>query len=108
MKNAFLILLICGLATSAFAETFRAPLRRAPQAPRPAAVVPRPGVGGAIANGVRKGNPLHLINPLAPREYGSGQAYVYFSEEHGVDDPLIRPRTHRARPLGIKLFAFEW
>ena len=107
MKKVCLVLLLCGVAVPAMAQDFRAHIRRAPQ-PRPAYVAPRPGPGGAIVNGVRQGNPLQLINPLAPAGYGSGQEYVYHGEEHGADDPALHPREHRARPLGIKLFAFEW
>lgn len=107
MKKALLILLLCGFSVPMMAQDFRAPMRRAPQ-PRPANIVPKPGPGGAIVDGVRKGNPLQLINPLAPREYGTGEEYIYHSSEADPGEAATCTPPNRKRALGIKLFAFEW
>ena len=46
---------------------------------------------------VRYGNPLQMVNPAAPAEYGDGRDVT----RHDVDDPFQRPQ-------GLKLFAFEF
>ena len=46
---------------------------------------------------VRYGNPLQMVNPDAPAEYGDGRDVT----RHDVDDPFQRPQ-------GLKLFAFEF
>ena len=46
---------------------------------------------------VRYGNPLQMVNPDAPAEYGNGRDVT----RHEVDDPDQRPQ-------GLKLFAFEF
>ena len=46
---------------------------------------------------VRYGNPLQMINPDAPAEYGDGREVT----RHDVDDPFQRPQ-------GLKLFAVEF
>ena len=109
MKKDFLSLLLCGIAAPAMAQDFRAPMHRAPQ-PRPAHVVPKPGFGGAVVNVSRQGNPLQLVNPLAPREYGTGEEYVYHGSESPASssEPATNTPPNRKRAIGIKLFAFEW
>ncbi len=49
------------------------------------------------AKAVRYGNPLQMVNPGAPAEYGDGREVT----RHEVDDPFQRPQ-------GLKLFAFEF
>ena len=56
-----------------------------------------PRIDGSFVRAVRSGNPLQMINPLAPAEYGDGRDVT----RHEVDDPSQRPQ-------GLKLFAFEF
>ena len=55
--------------------------------------------GGLVrtAKAFRYGNPLQMVNPDAPAEYGDGRDVT----RHDVDDPFQRPQ-------GLKLFAFEF
>ena len=61
----------------------------------PVAIGPR--TDGIIPRAIRSGNPLQMINPAAPAEYGSGQDVT----RHEVDDPFQRPQ-------GLKLYAIEF
>ena len=44
---------------------------------------------------MRSENPLQLINPMAPKKYGPGEANV-------VRDPVT------SKPTGLKLFSLSW
>ena len=61
----------------------------------PVAIGPR--TDGVVPRAIRSGNPLQMINPLAPAEYGNGQDVT----RHDVNDPSQRPQ-------GIKLYAIEF
>lgn len=89
------------ITISAQAQDFMAPLPRVPVEPPPPRVAPPAGIEGAIPRAIRSGNPLQMINPFAPREYGTGEALVYFEQE----DPFFRPPLKQARPVGITLFS---
>lgn len=54
-------------------------------------------VDGGVVRAVRSGNPLQMVNPAAPAEYGDGRDVT----RHEVDDPFQRPQ-------GLKLFAVEF
>jgi hypothetical protein len=54
-------------------------------------------IDGAAVRAVRSGNPLQMINPAAPAEYGNGQDMVRRED----NDPYQRPQ-------GIKLFVVEF
>lgn len=56
-----------------------------------------PHTDGSIPRAVRSGNPLQMLNPLAPAEYGGGQDVT----RHEVDDPSQRAQ-------GLKLYAVEF
>lgn len=56
-----------------------------------------PRTDGVVPRAIRSGNPLQMVNPAAPAEYGSGQDVT----RHEVDDP-------NQRPQGIKLYAIEF
>lgn len=109
MKTALVATAVCFGLLGASAEA-QSPSRRARARSREGAfVAPRlpgantsiapvtPPTGGAIPRAVRSGNPLQLLNPLAPAEYGSGHDVV----RHDDDDPYQRPR-------GIKLVTFQF
>lgn len=71
----------------------------APRAPTPdaAAMAPAAGPDGVIPRAIRSGNPLQMINPSAPAEYGGGHDVV----RHEDGDPYQNPR-------GIKFLAFTF
>jgi acyl-CoA synthetase (NDP forming) len=52
-------------------------------------------VSGVIPQAVKTDNPLQLVNPAAPKEYGEAK-----------DNTVVDPRTGQAQ--GIKLFSFSW
>ncbi len=62
-----------------------------------APVVIGPRTDGIIPRAVRSGNPLQMINPAAPAEYGSGQDVT----RHEAGDPSQRPQ-------GLRLYAVEF
>jgi hypothetical protein len=96
-----LILTFCGalaICTSvAVAQEFRTTPRVAPQPipPRP------PSEQNSNSDWYKKiraaRNPLQLINPLAPRQYGSGEQVV-----------SVDPRDPQERPRFLKLFSFAF
>jgi hypothetical protein len=54
---------------------------------------------------VRLGNPLQMVNPFAPAEYGDGREFVTARGE----DPSLRPRDRsRALPIGLRLFSIAF
>lgn len=65
---------------------------------------PQSAVQGGIVAGVRSGNPLQMVNPLAPREYGSGQRFVSVHD----DDPQQGPKNFNAHSPGLVLFSVEF
>jgi len=105
MKKALLILsLISAGAASAAAQDFRAPLQPRQQVSVPP-VAPRIIREGGINRGLRKGNVAQMVNPFAPREYGTGAEFV----EDRQNDPFLRPRDpSREHPIALRLFAFEF
>jgi hypothetical protein len=93
MKNLLIMTMVLALVGAVSAQTYRAPIGK--QKPvRPTGVPPpisRGDVQGAIPRGVRGGNPLQLLNPKAPPEYGTAAQSV-----------VLDPDTGKWR--GIKLF----
>jgi len=99
MKTYLLAFLFSAVAvTSAMAETYTAPVRRNRPAPRERATAPvtQVDVGGVIPRAVRGGNPLQMLNPRAPRKYGTSEEAVSFDPH----DP--------GKPKGIKFFEFRF
>ena len=64
-----------------------------PRSPAAAPIVPTEGV---VQVAIRQGNPVQLINPVAPARYGNGQEHV----SHDPNDP--------GKPKGIVLFAWSF
>ena len=54
-------------------------------------------IDGSVTRTVRSQNPLQMINPFAPKEYGSGTDVTF----HEPDDAFQRPE-------GLRLFAVEF
>ncbi len=74
--------------------TFVAPRVTAPNA---AAIAPTSGADGVIPRAIRSGNPLQMINPFAPAEYGGSQEVV----RHENGDPYQNPK-------GIKFVSYTF
>ena len=80
MKTFFLALLfsLVVLGSGAFAQTreFRTTPRVAPQPEPPRAAIEQNSNSSIVRKFVAAPNKLQLINPLAPRRYGSGEQVV--------------------------------
>jgi hypothetical protein len=91
--------LLAAAVSTAAAQTFTAPVDRKPrervQRRPPAPVYPRPAVG-AIPRAAR-GNPLQMINPMAPRKYYGPP-----------DDTVTYDQDNPSRITGIILFGLRW
>ena len=92
--KTFMFAILSALVASVSAQSFRAPI--GPQQPvrampTPPPLLQRPQVEGVVARAVRGGNPLQMINPVAPAKYGTAEQSV-----------VIDPETGKWK--GIKLF----
>ena len=58
---------------------------------------PRSNIDGSVTRTVRSGNPLQMINPLAPAEYGDGSDVT----RRDPEDPFQRPQ-------GLRLFVVNF
>lgn len=110
MKNIILVAVSVSLLAITGAQA-QVPSRRArvrpttdgtfvaPRAPvsNPTTIAPTPGADGVVPRAIRSGNPLQMLNPFAPAEYGGGHDVV----RHDDGDPYQNPR-------GIKLVAFTF
>ena len=101
MKTYLIVaLLIAATVTPVVAaDTFVAPATPAKQRQRPAPPISKRDVDGVLPRAFRGGNPLQMLNPRAPRKYGTSQEAVSFD----VTD-LYRPEKWR----GIKFFEFRF
>jgi hypothetical protein len=60
---------------------------------------------GALQRGVRVGNPMQMINPRAPGEYGDGREFI----TPRYQDAGLRPRdASRSFPIGLRLFSIPF
>ena len=58
---------------------------------------PRSNIDGSVTRAARSGNPLQIVNPLAPAEYGDGSDVT----RREADDPYQRPQ-------GLRLFVVNF
>lgn len=87
-------LLIAGMAATASAQSFTAPVKtKKAERTRPAPPISSRDVTGVVPRAIRGGNPLQMLNPRAPAKYGTAQESVVF-------DP------YAGKWKGIKLFTF--
>jgi hypothetical protein len=97
MKNLLVVVLLVAAGNVAFGQTYKArfteKVRAAPTPPPQ--VTQRRNVEGAVPRAVRGGNPLQMLNPLAPPQYGTAAQSV-----------LLEPYTLKWN--GIKLFEIFW
>ena len=97
MKNLLAAILVFTLSGVAFGQTYKARFRETVRAvPTPPPPVEKRGeMTGAVPRAVRGGNPLQMVNPLAPPRYGTAAQSV-----------LLEPYTGKWN--GIKLFEIFW
>lgn len=81
---------------STHGEDFVAPQDPAETPVIPIPVAPQPSFEGIVAAIFKNRQPWQLINPLAPAEYGDGEAFV----SRNPDDP--------EKPKGFIFFGIEW
>jgi hypothetical protein len=98
MRNLIVIATLFAVATTVSGQTYSRKfggekIRAAPTPPPH--VTQRGEVTGAVPRAVRGGNPLQMVNPLAPPKYGSAAQSV-----------LLEPYTGKWN--GIKLFEIIW
>ena len=104
MKKLFAVVGMTLIASAAFAQTYTTPAgpTKVPGPQKPAPPLPARAPGGVIPRAARGGNPLQMLNPLAPARYGTAQQSVTFKPEH--------PGQSNGKPEdpgkwnGIKLF----
>jgi hypothetical protein len=89
--KTLIILVLAALATTASAQTFRAPI--GPQKPvrampTPPPITLRPEVQGVVPRAFRGGNPLQMLNPWAPARYGTGEQSVAYNPFTGRYDQI--------------------
>ena len=61
---------------------------------------------GGLQRGVRLGNPVQMLNPFAPAEYGDGSDFV---ATHDEGPSTLRPRDRsRTHPMGLRLLSFAF
>ena len=100
MKTCLMsILIAAAVAATASAQTFTAPIHGKKSTQKKATMPPpvyKDNTSGVIPRAVRGGNPLQMLNPRAPAQYGTAQESVSF-------DPDIPGKWK-----GIKLFTFSF
>ena len=91
----YLAILLAGLsAATASAQTFEATVNTPKRKTAPAPAVRQTHVDGVIPRAAQ-GNPLQMLNPNAPPQYGRAE-----------DRVILDPETGKWR--GIKLFEIWW
>lgn len=84
------------LTGSVSIRTMQALEQSKPVPPKPNEIRTEKGVYSGVLPQIKKtDNPLQLVNPAAPKEYGDAK-----------DNTVIDPRTGQGQ--GIKLFSFSW
>ena len=111
MKICLIVaLLIAAAVTSVVAETntFVAPATPKNQRERPAPPIIKRDVDGVIPRAFRGGNPLQMLNPRAPRKYGTSQDAVCFDPEPMNQRLAQNGQTDAGKWKGIKFFEFRF
>ncbi len=102
MKTYLIAALLTAAAlTPAVAQTknFKAPVTETKQTQRRPAPITKRAVDGVIPRAVRGGNPLQMLNPKAPPQYGTSQDAVSFD---------LTDLYHPYKWRGIKFFEFRF
>ena len=95
----FIALAFAATASAQSSQSYRSPVGKQ-QPVRPTGVKPPPveqtrEFEGSIPAAVRGGNPLQMLNPMAPEKYGTAHEHVVYE-----------PYTWKWK--GIKLFEIVW
>ena len=106
MKKTFLSILLAAASSVAFGQelttttatttTTTGRIETELPKPRPPSAAPIVPTEGAVQLAIRTGQPIQLINPAAPAEYGNAQDRV----SHDPNNP--------GKPKGIVLFAWSF
>jgi hypothetical protein len=99
MKTYLIAALLIAAAVTpvdAKTKTFTAPVTQTKQTHRPPPPISKRDVDGVIPRAIRGGNPLQMLNPNAPRKYGTSQEAV-----------TVDPRDP-GKWKGIKFFEFRF
>ena len=102
MKTYLIAALLIAAAVTpvgAKTKTFTAPVTQTKQTHRPPPPISRRDVDGVIPRAIRGGNPLQMLNPNAPRRYGTSQEAVSFD---------LTDMYHPYKWRGIKFFEFRF
>src|SRR3954451_8369509 len=107
MKMRLLVLcVLVTAASSAFAETYTAPVKRQKQQPeKKAPRLTTRDVDGVIPRGIRGGNFLQMFNPKAPARYGTSLEAISYDPSEMHHNPR---HSENGKWRGIKLFAFQF
>ena len=89
--KTLMISVLAAVATTASAQTLRAPI--GPQKPvrampTPPPITLRPEVQGVVPRAFRGGNPLQMLNPGAPARYGTGEQSLAYNPFTGRYDQI--------------------
>jgi hypothetical protein len=89
--KTLMIAILTALVTTASAQTYTAPI--GPQKPvrameKPPALLQRPEVQGVVPRAFRGGNPLQMINPMAPARYGTSDQSLAYNPFTGKYDQI--------------------
>ena len=105
---AFSLLIAAG--SSAFSETYRAPIvtKHQKTQERPAPPLARKPVDGVIPRGLRGGNFLQMFNPKAPAKYGTSLDAVCFDPAPMHVAVAQNGQTDAGKWKGIKFFVFNF
>jgi hypothetical protein len=97
MKNLLIAAVTFTLAGAAHGQTYHSKYggEKVRAAATPPPVVSQRGVDGAIPAAIQGGNPLQMLNPRAPAQYGTAAQHV-----------MLDPETGKWR--GIKLWELYW
>ena len=84
MKKLIAIVGMTVIASTAFAQTYTAPVtpRKGPGPQKPPPPLPAREPGGVVPRAIRGGNPLQMLNPVAPARYGTAQQSVALKPEN--------------------------
>src|SRR6476661_6469148 len=102
----FVFCLIATVASSALAETYKAPIAPPRKKPheRPAPALTPRDVDGVIPRAVRGGNLLQMFNPKAPAKYGTSQEAIVFYPAPMNSATAQNGQTDPGKWKGIKFF----
>lgn len=70
-------------------STLRAPIQRSIAKPQREAELSKSEPQGVIPRAIRGGNPLQMLNPKAPAQYGTGEQSLAYNPISGKYDQIV-------------------